>query len=231
MNDELLSQWFIQNPFGHYLCTLEQSFFQEKLNHMAVQTVLQIGMLSWEFKKPIEKVNYFIQPDEPQTFNSIRHGNHCLPWEPQSMDMIIWPHGLDKNNLEQTINKIAQTLKVGGKLLLTGFNRSGYWRLLYRKGFLSKFNLYRAGHVIQQLHKYHFVLSEGQFLGYSLMGKNIHNFHHIELMGNRWWPHLAAVYALVLEKRSIPLIPIIDYQLAPAQPVLAGINYQINKNI
>ena len=27
----------------------------------------------------------------------------------------------------------------------------------------------------------------------------------IEYMGNRWWPHLAAVYGLVLVKRTVPL--------------------------
>lgn len=119
--------------------------------------------------------------------------------------------------------------------MLTGFNQAGYWRLLYGRPILAQCQIHKAGEVIRWLHKQQFVLNEGQFLGYGLTGKHSHTHHYIELMGNRWWPHLAALYALVLEKRTIPLTPIIDYQALPYSPVLAQVSAdpsgQINDNI
>lgn len=207
MNTGLLDNWFSEHEFGQYLSQLEKKFFKEKLARIPSQTILQIGMGEWSmiWENHIKRKTFILQDNYLNKYSQILVQDNLLPWKSQSVDLVIWPHGLDKTSAT-ALSEINRILKLGGKLLLTGFNSNGYWRLFYsRNKTLKQYYFYQLKELMTLLNQYNFVLSEGQFLGYALKSRKTQNHNRIELMGNRWWPHLAAIYALVLEKQAIPL--------------------------
>lgn len=208
-----LQNWLAKNAFGNYISELEQQFLQQKLTNLRFGTILQIGFTSWQFKQIFAtESQYIIQHHSNTEYTTVIADVHALPWRDQSIDTLIWPHGLDELiNLEDVLREVTRILVPGGSLLLTGLNSRGYWRFFYRRQFnLHNWQPRSAAQVASLMQKHHLFLTEGQFLGYGLTGCYGKNHQTIELMGNRWWPHLAAVYGLVLVKRDIPLTLIPD---------------------
>ena len=56
-----------------------------------------------------------------------------------------------------------------------------------------------------------FIFAGGQFMVYVpavSSGKALKNWRFMEAAGDRWWPHAAAVYGLVLLKRTVGARPL-----------------------
>ena len=203
-----LENWLNGASFGKYLTELEKTFLRQKLANLRFGTILQIGLPSWQFKNMFaQESRYIIQNRYPHPETMLIADDTALPWKEQSIDTVIWPHGLDTLvNTEHAIAEIARILVPGGHLLLTGLNKSGYWRFFQQRHTLLQFCHPRTvATIVAKMQNYHLFMTEGQFIGYGLPKFYGAKHHTIELMGNRWWPHLAAIYGLVLVKRCIPL--------------------------
>ena len=203
-----LENWLNGASFGKYLTELEKAFLRQKLANLRSGTILQIGLPSWQFKNMFAKESqYIIQNRYPHPETMLIADDTALPWKEQSIDTVIWPHGLDTlANTEHAIAEIVRILVPGGYLLLTGLNKSGYWRFFQpRHTLLQSCHPRTVATIVAKMQNYHLFMTEGQFIGYGLPKFYGAKHHTIELMGNRWWPHLAAIYGLVLVKRSIPL--------------------------
>ena len=203
-----LENWLNGASFGKYLTKLEKAFLRQKLANLRFGTILQIGLPSWQFKNMFaQESQYIIQNRYPHPETMLIADDTALPWKEESIDTVIWPHGLDTlANTEYAIAEIARILVPGGHLLLTGLNKSGYWRFFQQRHTLLQFCHPRTvATIVAKMQNYHLFMTEGQFIGYGLPKFYGAKHHTIELMGNRWWPHLAAIYGLVLVKRCIPL--------------------------
>ncbi len=203
-----LENWLNGASFGKYLTKLEKAFLRQKLANLRFGTILQIGLPSWQFKNMFaQESQYIIQNSYPHPETMLIADDTALPWKEESIDTVIWPHGLDTlANTEYAIAEIARILVPGGHLLLTGLNKSGYWRFFQQRHTLLQFCHPRTvATIVAKMQNYHLFMTEGQFIGYGLPKFYGAKHHTIELMGNRWWPHLAAIYGLVLVKRCIPL--------------------------
>lgn len=203
-----LENWLNGASFGKYLTKLEKAFLRQKLANLRFGTILQIGLPSWQFKNMFaQESQYIIQNSYPHPETMLIADDTALPWKEESIDTVIWPHGLDTlANTEYAIAEIARILVPGGHLLLTGLNKSGYWRFFQQRHTLLQFCHPRTvATIVAKMQNYHLFMIEGQFIGYGLPKFYGAKHHTIELMGNRWWPHLAAIYGLVLVKRCIPL--------------------------
>lgn len=203
-----LEYWLTNTYFGKYLSGLERQFLQHKLANLRFGTILQNGFTAWQFTKIFAAPSqYIIQNSYFNDQTMLVADSLAMPWAEQSIDTLIWPHGLDEIATdEQAMAEAAKILVPGGSLLLTGLNNKGYWHFFYRRDVNLQFWQPRSvSTLVANLQKHNLFMTEGHFLGYGFPGCFGSDHQTIEYMGNRWWPHLAAIYALVLVKRNTPL--------------------------
>lgn len=209
MNTQQLENWLAEHKFGLYLSRLEQQFILHKLTGLRFGTILQCGISQWQFQHVCAvDSQYIIQSNIADSGTAVIAECKALPWAQQSIDTIIWPHGLDTlSDYEDSIAEIARVLVPGGHLVMTGLNIHGYWRLFYQSSLKghSALKLLSARTAVDKMQRFGLFLEEGQFMGYGIPACYGDSHKAIEYMGNRWWPHLAAVYGLVLVKRTVPL--------------------------
>ncbi|WP_239324026.1 class I SAM-dependent methyltransferase [Snodgrassella gandavensis] len=221
-----LENWLAEHAFGLYLSQLEQQFIWHKLSVLRFGTIMQYGLSRWQFHNVFAaESQYIVQSEQADRNVDIVADSMALPWAQQSMDTIIWPHGLDMiSSHDAAIEEMARVLVPGGHIILTGLNVQGYWRLFYQRSIHSQpaLNLLSASAVVSRMQHYGLYLEEGKFMGYGIPACFGKNHQAIEYMGNRWWPHLAAVYGLVLVKRTVPLT------LTPQNAANPGLNSVTN---
>ncbi|PIT52116.1 hypothetical protein BHC44_07665 [Snodgrassella alvi] len=221
-----LENWLAEHAFGLYLSQLEQQFIRHQLSVLRFGTIMQCGLPRWQFQNVFAaESQYIVQNEQADANVDIVADSIALPWVQPCMDTIIWPHGLDMiSSHDAAIAEMARVLVPGGHVILTGLNVQGYWRLFYKRCIHSQpaLNLLSASAVVNRMQHYGLYLEEGKFMGYGVPGYFGKNHQTIEYMGNRWWPHLAAVYGLVLVKRTVPLT------LTPQNAANLGLNSVTN---
>jgi SAM-dependent methyltransferase len=204
-----LENWLAEHAFGLYLSQLEHQFIRHKLSALRFGTIMQCGFSQWQFQNVFAaESQYLVQSEQADENVVVVADSMALPWAPQSIDTVIWPHGLDRISSHDTaMAEMARVLVPGGHIILTGLNVHGYWRLFYQRSIHSQpaLTLFSASTVVNRMQSYGLYLEEGQFMGYGIPACFGKNYKTIEYVGNRWWPHLAAVYGLVLVKRTVPL--------------------------
>ncbi|WP_037588476.1 class I SAM-dependent methyltransferase [Stenoxybacter acetivorans] len=221
-NSSPLSESASASPFWQYLQTQETAFFSQKLTGIPCTTVLQIGLSQWRLADRLPRSTQAIyQNSLPNGKPDVCAHATALPWQTHSIDVVCLPHGMDnQTHVSEILQEIYRILPPGGHLLLTGLNPLGYWRFnqsaLEFSGCLKKRfriantptgKLYRAQTARQLLAATGFTVTEGQFMAYAPPFLKQPFQQKWELAGNRWWPHLGAVYGLVAVKRSVTLIP------------------------
>lgn len=207
-DDNALAQWLL-SPFGRYVRAWEMDFFQHKTDAIQSGVLVQMGLPQWPL----------ISHARQGVYTACQHVNtqsgsvhvcalpHALPWPDSSVDALLWPHGLDVCTQPMwVLAEIHRVLVPQGKLILSGLNPAGYWRLHDRQ-LAGALNLYRVHQLRPIMLNHGFVIDEGQFMAYAwpwwLPKAGAHKNRAIEHMGNRWWPHLSAVYGLVVRKEVL----------------------------
>lgn len=205
MMDKNTDVWFCDTVVGQYVAKLEQQFYSDSIRNIHAATAVQTGMPLW------------LNPSETM----ITVGRDVLmeadasAWAEQSLDLLLMPHmheycGKPLGALEEA----ARVLKPGGRLVLTGFNPDSLWR--FSSWFDSK-RLPLREHCMKlpafkrQLSDLGFVVEAGRFMAYvPPVGSNraLDFWRFLDKAGDRWWPHGAAVYGLVLVKQVVGLTPL-----------------------
>ncbi|MFM8346067.1 MAG: class I SAM-dependent methyltransferase, partial [Betaproteobacteria bacterium] len=63
---------------------------------------------------------------------------HALPFESNSLDLVVMPHTLEAStDAHQTLREAERVLRPEGRLLITGFNPAGLWGMAARARRLS----------------------------------------------------------------------------------------------
>ncbi|SUA35974.1 putative methyltransferase [Neisseria zoodegmatis] len=198
MEYEKLSRWFTDTDMGIYTSTLERHFFEQSSADFFVSKSVQFGMEEW--LRPSEKC-ICIGKD-------IYMDTAVWAWEQSTLDLLLMPHTLETNtSTEQILSQAFQTLKPEGRIILTGFNPYSLWRL--RNWFNGKYlpearYCHPLPDLKKQLEAIGFQIDLGKFMVYLPPFKTndaMKLFQFMEAAGNRWWPHAASVYGLVLKKR------------------------------
>ena len=207
-----LENWFA-TPFGCYVAAAEADFFARKLAAAAGETALQIGWPQWPLLQHAAAIRHKVyQHHQPQA--DVCAQPMALPWPENSFDVVVLPHGLEvAANAPQLLAELQRVLMPHGRLLLTGLNPAGYWRLNARS-LCRDVDLHSVGAVRSWLAQAGLSLQEGSFMAYGWpwMRRPKAPVSAIEYMGNRWWPHQAAVYGLVAGKEVLSVRP--DAKLA-----------------
>lgn len=127
MHRKILIDWFSCSR-GQVLQQQEAIFLKRSITVSCKQVVLQIGALGWE-NKFIDCSLYeqfYVVDDELQPWceSKLLQGmSVALPFQSESVDMIILPHLLEFNkNKHQVLREVERVLKPEGKLIVLGFN-------------------------------------------------------------------------------------------------------------
>lgn len=213
-----LSDWLVSQSFGRYLRQRESDFLAVRLARMPLPTILQLG-INLRIQAALPDGVQWLQQRSPQDAAAGKTDvvalPTALPWQNQSINTVICLHGFDHMTAAQltpAIREIHRVLQPGGQMVVTGLNAGGYWRLFYPPSrFSGNLQPHTASHLTRLCQQCGLTLSEGCFMGYGLPFCHSNGTPRrkpaIEYMGNRWWPHLAALYGLVLTRQTIPLTP------------------------
>ncbi|TCP07179.1 methyltransferase family protein [Caldimonas thermodepolymerans] len=142
---------------------------------------------------------------------------HALPFETQSLDLVILPHTLElAGDPHQTLREVERVLVPEGRVVVVGLNPASLWWLQHRlSGLCRRLGFGRGvlpdtGDLIgywrlcDWLRLLNFEIGQGRFGCYRPATRTelwLERFRWIEPWGERWWPVLGAVYFLTAVKR------------------------------
>jgi SAM-dependent methyltransferase len=156
----------------------------------------------------------------PPTPVSLQCDFDALPFDSQSLDLVVLPHALElARDPHLALAEVERVLMPEGKVVIVGFNPASLWglrqhggRVVERLGGRSRDGLFlpTAGDFIgyrrirDWLRLLSFEVEAGRFGCYApalRSQKWLARFGWMEPLGDRWWPVFGAVYMLVAVKR------------------------------
>lgn len=225
-----LAHW-LQTPAGQYLLDWEQAQLDRAVADIFGFHALQLGLPELDALRANRMPHRWLaldahtadvppRVDGTATAALLRCDFDALPLDSQSLDLIVLPHTLElARDAHLALSEVARVLRPEGRVVILGFNPSSLWGLRQRFGHLRKRLAPRSERPL-------FLPSEGEFLAYRRLrdwlrllsfeveagrfgcyrppfvsAKWLQRFGWIEPTGERWWPVLGAVYALVAVKR------------------------------
>lgn len=207
MKEKEFYHWLNHSQQGQYIWQIQAAFWQKLLQNSPESS----HIASWGFPKmsDMTKIALFFGGE------GARAQVICQPWAiplpNHSIDLLLMPHGLEFGEQSQwVIQECERVLAPYGKVAFTGFNPHSLWRLSQT---WYKLSLTKRTMALPQLKTLctHTSLTQdsGQFMGYALPYRpQFSPQSFLELAGNRWWPHAAALYGIVLRKESCCLTPL-----------------------
>ncbi|MDO5638796.1 MAG: methyltransferase domain-containing protein [Neisseria sp.] len=199
MADKVLTGWFAQTDAGQYVAEREQRFFLNSTNGLCADCVVQGALHDWPLwpQERVIRIGCDVHMDLAAS-----------AWAEQSVDLLLLPHALEcSSRPDAVLAEAYRALKPEGRLVLTGFNPHSLWR----------FSNWFDGDCLPEQKKclplpqvkklavaLGFCVESGRFMVYVpavKSGRALRRWRFMEAAGDRWWPHAAAVYGLVLLKR------------------------------
>jgi hypothetical protein len=124
---------YYQTPRGKLLRDLEVNYLQSSIIVSCKQTILQVGGLGWEneFIDCSLYTNYTVLDAKSlgcQNARKVRAKAYHLPFQSDSIDMIILPHILEFDVYRfQTMREVERILKPEGIVVILNFNPLSLW--------------------------------------------------------------------------------------------------------
>ena len=137
---------------------------------------------------------------------------HALPFATNSLDLVVMPHTLEvAADAHQTLREAERVLRPEGRLLITGFNPASLWGAARRARWpRSRPPQAWSGDWVgywrlrDWLHLLSFEVEGGRFGCYvPPVGSPawLDRLRWMDAVGDRWWPVLGSVYAVMAIKR------------------------------
>ncbi|MCC2676203.1 MAG: hypothetical protein K0R58_3150 [Ramlibacter sp.] len=216
-----MQQWF-ETPPGRYLLAWERAEFDRAVGDIFGYHALQLGLPEldtlasnrmphkWLALRESEALASEVRPDIVTDYAA-------LPFEENSLDLVVLPHSLELNvDPHTTLREVERVLVPEGKVVICCLNPASLWGLRQRRA-----------HVYQRLGFGELYLPDaGEFIGYwrlrdwlRLLGfevetssfgcwrpamaseKWLERYAWMDGLGERWWPIFGAVYFIVAVKR------------------------------
>lgn len=219
---ESFSHWLQTEALGRYILEKEQAFYNKACEDIFGPYSLQLGLTDISFLQN-SRIPTHIRLGQDPCANLIATAEH-IPCDWRSVDLVVLPHTLElSDNPHQILNEAQRVLVPEGKIIITGFNPASFFGLRKQLPHLpprkQMVGLWRLKDWLKLLG---FKITAGQFMVYIppfQSHENIDRFQFIEKAGNRWWPQLAAIYALVAVKEVYNMTPIIpEWKKRPIRP-------------
>ncbi|MBR7799279.1 class I SAM-dependent methyltransferase [Undibacterium fentianense] len=213
-----LGDWLLQ-PAGSYICAWEQAQFDLLTADIFGFHALQIGLPQlpaltasrmphqWQTAHQVPLMNASLRQQVV-----LVHDFAELPFESQSIDLIILPHVLEfAEEPHQILREVDRILIPEGRVIISGLNRASLWGMrqmagrITRSAFLPKEGEFISAHRLKDwLKLLSMEVSQTRFGCYALPVENtqwLENSTLMENLGHRWWPRFGAVYMIEAIKR------------------------------
>ncbi len=231
-----MTEW-LQTPAGRYLLDWEQQHMDLAVADLFGFHALQLGLPQLDALRGNRMPHRWVgldvatspdtpvdgspsTPSAPRAAVAVRCDFDALPFDAQSLDLVVLPHVLEvARDPHLTLREVERVLRPEGRVVIVGLNPSSLWGLRQRMGRLSR-GVVPGGHAPL------FLPSAGEFLAYRRLRdwlrllsfeveagrfgcyrppvtseKWLGRFEWMERAGDRWWPVFGAVYSLTAVKR------------------------------
>jgi SAM-dependent methyltransferase len=228
-----LRHW-LETPAGRYLLGWEQQYLDQVVADLFGFHAVQLGLPELDALRANRMPHRWIateaRPDPASSADSAQRppqavvALHCnfdaLPFDSQSLDLVVLPHTLEfANDPHLALREVERVLVPEGRAVIVGFNPASLWGLRQRAG--VAWRMLRPGTRTPL-----FMPSEGEFFGYRRLRdwlrllsfevetgrfggylppltsqKWLSRFAWMERTGERWWPVFGAIYCVVAVKR------------------------------
>jgi SAM-dependent methyltransferase len=223
MSDPIIGmqQWF-ETPPGRYLLAWERAEFDRAVADVFGYHALQLGLPDFDALAANRMPHKWLGLREPEAVTGATRPDiitdyGALPFEENSLDLVVLPHSLELNvDPHTTLREVERVLVPEGKVVICCLNPASLWGLRQRRA-----------HVYQRLGFGELYLPDaGEFIGYwrlrdwlRLLGfevesssfgcyrpsfaseKWLERFAWMDPVGERSWPIFGAAYFLVAKKR------------------------------
>jgi SAM-dependent methyltransferase len=208
-----LSEWFA-TPQGGYVLALEQKYFDHTVSDIFGYNALQLGLKGHDFLR-INRMPLRFSAGN-QAGNEVRLICTELPFDSDSMDLVVLPHVLEfSENPHQVLREVERVLRPEGNLIISGLNPRSLWGLKKSMGRLSctmgnkqgypwSGNFIALPRLKDWLALLSFEMVGGRFAAYAPpfnTSKWLERFAFMEDAGDRWWAVSGGVYFVQAIKR------------------------------
>ena len=216
-----MQQWF-ETPPGKVLLAWERAEFDRAVGDVFGYHALQLGLPELDTLQSNRMPHKWLALREADALTSevrpdIITDYAALPFEENSLDLVVLPHSLELNlDPHTTLREVERVLVPEGKVVICCLNPASLWGLRQRRA-----------HVYRRLGFGELYLPDaGEFIGYwrlrdwlRLLGfevetssfgcwrpamateKWLERYAWMDGLGERWWPIFGAVYFVVAVKR------------------------------
>jgi SAM-dependent methyltransferase len=214
-----LGTW-LEQPAGSYIRAWEESIFDQLTVDIFGFNALQIGLPEIHSLAANRMPNRWLSttyfPTESQVGKTmpivVTLDFAELPFESQSIDLIVLPHVLEfASEPHQILREVERVLIPEGRVIISGFNRTSLWGARQTVQRLTRsYYLPKEGEFISMLRLKDWLKLLNMEVGKTEFGcyappfstdKWLHRAGLMEWMGQRYWPYLGAVYVVQAIKR------------------------------
>jgi SAM-dependent methyltransferase len=221
MTDNIINlqdwQQWLQTPAGQCLHAWEQAVFDHAVADAFGYHALQLGMPMIAGLRHNRIAHQFLAHDSPAQGVQLFTDFAALPFESNSLDLVLLPHTLElSNDPHATLREVERVLVPEGRVVITGFNPSSLWGLAQRRAHVyqrlgfGQLYLPRSGEFLAYrrlrdwLRLLSFEVQSAEFGAYRPAVSSPAWFERMafmDSMGGRWWPIFGALYGVTAVKR------------------------------
>ncbi len=243
MVSKLEAEWF-ESPLGQHLLFREFRYFDHAVSDVFGFNAVQVGLQQINFLRnsriPLQ-INCAMEPDA-----GVRANPMFLPFESQSLDLLVLPHVLEFSaNPHQVLREAERVLRPEARLVMAGFNPRSLWGLMSNfKGNESAYpwngNFLNISRVKDWMALLGLEVAAGSMCCYRppINRENwLRRMRFMEPAGDRWWAMGGGVYFLQAVKRVQGMnvilpqwkTPVARRLLSPAAKVVNLKQYRVRR--
>lgn len=202
---------YFETPAGKTDCAWQVDAFA-RFAALSVPCALQLGVPSVAALSQTKAALKILACDRNPMHRNPDHSlvlceETAVPLLTESVDLVLWPHGLDKcSDNSAVLAEIHRLLAPEGLLVVTFFNRIGAWNLRRKLSigpalFPDDICPCTVTSAKEQLNRAGLTVQGGAFGVYGVSRPNgVFEKSALELAGDRWWPILGNLVILVAKK-------------------------------
>ncbi len=202
-----LGEWFATEQ-GGYVLKREQDYFDHTVSGIFGFNATQMGLPEHDFLRSSRIPLCFTSGNQPG--NTVRICCDELPFDSDSLDLVVLPHVLEfADNPHQILREVERVLRPEGSLVISGFNPYSLWGMKRALGRKQKYYPWRGRFIgLPRLKDWlallGFEMAGGRFAAYApplQQRKWLERFAFMEKAGDRWWAVSGGVYLVHAIKR------------------------------
>lgn len=229
MNQNNLQLWLLYHPYGQKVLRQLQQHIGLLVGNQTYQHVLQLGLPEVDFlPQHTQNHKHCIAAENAPIVAQWER----LPIATESMDLVIVPLVLSQSEQPHAILREVQRVLCGyGQLVVVDINPHSLWRCQQRQFQQITACSHRHAVTPKRLADWLQLLDLqpdlSRFVNYLPLcqqAQQTDKWQWLEAAGNRWWPHAAAMYAVLAIKQTVSLRPINNANKRPERDNEVALN-------